>query len=315
MARLKTQEPLYAPERFFQYSNLGITLAGEIVSATSGLAYAEYARTRILDPLGLRSTTTDMPEAERGKRLARGFSALDRSGQRREVPFFSARGIAPAAGYASTASDLARFASWQLRLLDKGGEEVLKATTLREMQRVHWAEPDFETLWGLGFVVWRSDGKVFVGHDGSCPGYRTALLLMPEEKIATVFLSNANGVASDEWAQKLYDVVAPGLLEAVKEPGKGKPDDPAMRVYAGAYTSQPWAGETVFLPWEDGLAMINLPSRTPAKDLTKLKKTGEHTFRRVRKDDRLAEELVFQLGPDGRAVRYTQHNNRYERLP
>jgi hypothetical protein len=88
-----------------------------------------------------------------------------------------------------------------------------------------------------------------------------------------------------------------------------------MRVYAGAYTSQPWAGETVFLPWEDGLAMINLPSRTPAKDLTKLKKTGEHTFRRVRKDDRLAEELVFQLGPDGRAVRYTQHNNRYERLP
>ena len=78
------------------------------------------------------------------------YSALDRSGKRQPVPFFTARGIAPAAGYASTATDLAHFASWQFRLLEKGGEEVLRATTLREMYRIHWAEPDLETLWGLG---------------------------------------------------------------------------------------------------------------------------------------------------------------------
>ena len=314
MERIKEQEPLYAPERRFQYSNLGVTLAGEIVAATSGLAYDDYARARILDPLGLASTTTEMPAGERGRRLAAGFSALDRSGTRRPLPFFTARGIAPAAGYASTANDLARFASWQFRLLEKGGEEVLRATTLREMFRIHWAEPDLETLWGLGFVVWRSEAKMFVGHDGACPGYRTALLLMPEERIATVFLSNANGVAAEEWAQRLYDIVAPGVLEAVKEPGKGKASDPALSAYTGAYSNQPWGGETAFLPWEDGLAMVDFPNRNPAKDLTKLKKTGDHTFRRIHKDGTLGETFVFELGPDGRATRYKQHNNYWPRV-
>jgi hypothetical protein len=164
-------------------------------------------------------------------------------------------------------------------------------------------------------VVWRSGGKMFVGHDGSCPGYRTALLLMPGEKIATVFLANANGVSSNEWAQRLYDIVAPGVLEAVKDPGKGKPPDPALQAYVGAYSDQPWGGETHFLPWDDGLAMVDFPSKDPAKEMVKLKKTGEHTFRGIRKDESLAEPIVFELGPDGKAVRYKRHQNTWPRIP
>ena len=62
------------------------------------------------------------------------------------------------------AEDLARFASWQFRLLDRGGTEVLKAGTLREMHRVHLVDPDFETMWGLGFEVDRLEKTTFVGH-------------------------------------------------------------------------------------------------------------------------------------------------------
>lgn len=40
---------------------------------------------------------------------------------------------------------------------------------------------------------WRSDEKTFVGHGGSCPGFRSQLLLKPDEKIATVFMANAQG--------------------------------------------------------------------------------------------------------------------------
>jgi len=162
--RIGSQPALYSPETNFQYSNLGLTLAGEVVAATSGRPYDRYVGSNILQPLGLSSTTPEMPESELGKRLATGYSALDREGHREPTPFFLARGIAPAAGYASTAGDLARFASWQFRLLQKGGTEILKATTLREMHRIHWVEPDLETLWGLGFTVWKSGDKVFVGH-------------------------------------------------------------------------------------------------------------------------------------------------------
>jgi CubicO group peptidase (beta-lactamase class C family) len=312
MSTVSHQEPLYAPATAFQYSNLGITLAGEVVAAASGEPYDAYVRRHILDPLGLRSTSPEMPEAARGNALATGYGPRNREGKRAPLPFFSARAIAPAAGYASTASDLARFASWQFRLLGKGGTEVLKATTLREMYRVHWAEPDFETLWGLGFAIVRRDGKVFVGHGGSCPGYRTHLLLMPDDKIGSVVLANAQAVAVHNWAQRLYDIVAPAVKTA-REGGKADaPED--LKRYAGAYSVFPWGGEVAVVPWKDGLAMVDIPSDDPVKDMTKLKKTGEHTFRRVRKDDTLGEEIVFEMGADGRPARFTRHNNHYPRV-
>jgi CubicO group peptidase (beta-lactamase class C family) len=100
-----------------------------------------------------------MPAAEQGKRLATGYSSITRSGTRDKIQFFQAKGIAPAAGYASTVEDLGKFASWQFKALAGGWQEVLKLSTLREMQRIHWVDPDNETTWGLGFAVWRTGGK------------------------------------------------------------------------------------------------------------------------------------------------------------
>jgi hypothetical protein len=172
-----------------------------------------------------------------------------------------------------------------------------------------------KTLWGLGFQVWRDGDKNFVGHGGSCPGYRTQLLIQPEEGIATVFLTNAQGVPARRWTQNLYDIVAPAVKEAKKNPTGAKTPDASLRRYAGSYDDQPWSGETVVVPWGDGLAMLPLPSTNPMEDLLKLRKTGENTFRVVRKeDDSLGEEVVFEMGPDGRANRFTRHSNRYPRV-
>jgi CubicO group peptidase (beta-lactamase class C family) len=305
VAGLKNQETVYPAETYFQYSNLGLTLAGEVAAAAAGQPYAAYVKARILDPLGLASTFPEMPEAERGRRLATGYSAIQRDGTRSPMPFFQARGIAPAAGFASTAEDLARFASWQFRVLGgHGGTGVLAAPTLREMHRVHWVDPDFETTWGLGFSVWRSDGRTFVGHGGSCPGFRTQLLLKPDEKIATVFMANALGVNAQQYAQRLYDLVAPAP----------KPPDPTLAAYVGTYRSS-FGGEIAVVRWEDGLAMLGLPTTDPVRALTKLRPAGEHTFRRVRRDEALGEAVVFEMGPDGRAARIRWWSNYYPRVP
>ncbi len=311
--RLSKQETLYPAQMHFQYSNLGLSLAGEIVTAASGLAYGDYVSANILKPLILGSTSPEMPENERGGRLAVGYSPLGRDGKRRPMPFFSVRGIAPAAGFASTAEDLSRFASWQFRLYAKGGNEVLKANTLREMHRIHWIEPDFETSYGLGFSVWRNDGKLFVGHGGSCPGFRTHILLRPEERLAAVFLSNAQGVNSGQYAQRLYDIVASAVRDAVKNPSAAKAADPELKKYAGAYETS-FGGELAVVVWEGELAALWLPTMDPVRGLTKLRKTGEHTFRRVRRDEELGEEVVFEMGPDGRPLRMKWHQNYYPRL-
>ncbi len=310
--KLASQQTLYPAETHFQYSNLGITLAGEVVAAASGQPYDEYVKSHILGPLGLTSTTPEIPAGQRGNRLATGYSILTRDGEPKPMPFFQVRGIAPAAGYASTAEDLAKFASWQFRLLGTGSEEVLKANTLREMYRIHWVEPDFETTWGLGFSVWRRDGKVFVGHGGSCPGFRSAVLFRPEEKVAAIFLSNAHEAASEGFAQCLYDIVAPAIKDAVKNPSAAKKPDPKLDKYLGAYGA--WNGELAVLRWGDVLAALDLPTMNPVKSIVKLKKTGDQTFRRVRDDEELGEEIVFEIGPDGRAVRLKWHSNYYPRV-
>lgn len=317
VAKLKEQATLYPPETYFQYSNLGLTLAGEIVAAEAGQPYADYVRRTVLQPLGLTSTTPEMPAALRGTRLAVGYTALRRDGTRQPVPFFQANGIAPAAGYASTADDLARFAEWQFRLLAKGGEEVLRANTLREMQRVHFVDPDWQTTWGLGFSVWHDGDKTFVGHGGSCPGYRTQLMLHPRSKIAAVFMANASGVNSGRFTQRMYDIVGPAVTAALADSGKATTaPDTALQKYVGSYSDAPWGGGLAALVWDDGLALLGLPTTDPMKALTKFRRVaGEpHTFRRVRDDGTLGETIRFELGPDGRATRYWQFSNPYPRI-
>lgn len=308
MARLGEQQTLYPASRYFQYSNLGLTLAGEIVAATSGEKFGAYVRSRILDPLGMDDTFTEVPEEFRGGRLAVGYSARKRDGQRDVVAPFQTRGIAPAAGFASNVGDLARFAMWQFRLLSNGGEEVLRASTLREMQRVQWVDPDWKTTWGLGFNISRDGGHTFASHGGGCPGYYTHFRTEPKTKIAAIVLTNAIGSEVGFYTRQAFDLIAPAIQKALKDP-KGVPQrGEDLDRYVGTYGSI-W-GESAIIRWEDGLAELSLSTRDPAEALTRLRKTGEHSFRRIREDDEsLGEEFLFEIGEDGRASRYKQHSN------
>ena len=254
----------------------------------------------------MQATFPEIPLAEKGKRLAVGHSARRRDGTRAALPPFQVRGIAPAAGFASTANDLARFAAWQFRVLSGKDDTVLDPRTLREMQRVHWVDPDFESFWGLGFWTRKEGEKVLVGHGGSCPGFRSMIALDPQSKLGVAVLTNASGVNAGRYASVVHEIVAPVL----KGKPQAKPPDPGPPApYVGAYDDFPWGGETLVFPWGSDLGMLSLPSMDPAKEMHKLRKTGEHTFRRVRKDDTLGETVVFEIGPDGRATRYWQHSN------
>ncbi len=321
------QRTVYPAWRHFQYSNLGISLAGEIVAARTGREYGDYVQTEILDPLGLHDTHPEMPEAEIGGRLAVGYGALDREGERARQPFYQARGIAPAAGFASTAEDLARFAEWQFRLAGNR-TEVLSAHTLHEMQRVHFVDSDWETHWGLGFEVWHRDGTTFVGHGGHCPGYRTVLMLDPESRIAVAFLSNASGFDTGKFVNGVYDLVAPALKAAAGQvgdsaevarasangaslratgttlasSGPASGQAPDLSDYLGSYSVQPWGGEMAAVRWKGGLAFVDLPSSAPLDALTKLEWIEGDTFRRVREDGDPGEEIRFERDASGAVI-------------
>jgi CubicO group peptidase (beta-lactamase class C family) len=249
-------------------------------------------------------TRADLPEDKYGKELAIGHSAVMRDGKREKVNLCQANGIAPAAGFSSNVTDLGKFAAWQFRLRDTTVSEVLKPSTLKYMQNVHWTNPDWKTTWGLGFVVFKgSNGNTWVGHGGSCPGYRSSLQLDLKRKMAFSVMINANGTNPGKYVKGID-----AIISKVK-PASDKETEKDLEEYTGYYNPMPWWSEEYISTWNGQLVSLSLPSDKPGDAMTFYKHIEGDTFRRVRDDDELGETIVFERDDDGQIIRYRQHGN------
>jgi CubicO group peptidase (beta-lactamase class C family) len=282
----------------YQYSNLGVALLGEVVAAASGMPYARYVEQKILAPLGLRDTAPALPAALWGQRLAQGFGALQRDGRREPMPLFDTAGLVPAAGFSSTAEDLARVLAWQNRLRRNGGREVLKVATLREMQRVQWADNDATNTWGYGFWVQRDGNKLTAGHNGTCPGYLTDMTLALDDEVGVALLINANDNRS---ATRLSTPARRLLVRGLRLPAAAA-DGPVLAEYSGRYGGSAFFSESVVVPWGRDLAWLTLPTTDPVAGLSVLRHAGGDTFRFVRDDGSLGGELRFVRDASGRVA-------------
>ncbi len=303
--KLGNQQTLYPSSTLFQYSNLGMSLLGEAVTAVAKIEYEDYVAKNILQPLQLNNTHPYLPkDLWRGK-MSTGYSALYRDGSRKMMPFFQANGVNAAAGYSSTVIDLGRFASWQFRVLNGGQKELLRTSTLKEMQRVQWMNPDGKLTWGLGFVVDKINDKTYVGHGGSCPGYRSSLLMNNKAKMATAVMINAGGTDPDKYADAIFE-----LLYKSNEATDTTTKNINLLEYSGSYDNYTWGGETMLMPWKGKLASFGVPCESPAKSMQLYKYIAKNIFRRVLQDeDSLGEELRFERDLTGKIIRIQSHDN------
>lgn len=294
------------PESTYHYSNLGMSLLGEIVTVVSGRPWAAYVQENILGPLGMSSTRT-APDGEILQRLATAYMLEGPDGTRKTMEYYDAGAIAPAGGIVSTVEDLGRFASLQFRSGPAGGNQVLKGSTLREMHRVHWVYDSFSGGRGLGFAVTRRDGKNFVGHGGSIGAHVTNLLTLPGEKIAVIVAINADDGSPYTVARQAYSVFAPPIREAVREPSPPKPDpDPAWQRYVGRY-SDPWGWEYEVLILGGDLVIYGFdypPWEDAATGYSRLTPVEGSTFRQPNN-----AMLTFELDSNGDVVRIKRNNN------
>jgi len=315
---LPEQETVFRPETRWKYSNLALSLAGAVVAEVSGEPYADYMLRHIFEPLGMSSTSAVLPEAHHS-RLATGYGRRMPGGQREVMPFTDARGITPAAGLSTTVEDAARFLSWQIRLRDKEGEEVLQSHTLREMHRVHWVHPSWQSGWGLGFEVVHREAGDLVGHGGWVAGYQTAIFLIPREKVGVVAFINADD--GDPYPGSPYSVVdkafawvAPAIAEATAPPPPEA--DPGWERYVGTYREH-WIDSAVLIH-EGQLKLITPTELDPTVSMMTLIPMGEHTFRLEGPEGQgygeVGEPVVFTVDSSGKAVRYRMGARTAERV-
>jgi CubicO group peptidase (beta-lactamase class C family) len=174
------------PGTKWAYSNHGFATLGQIVEDVSGLPLDRYLRERVFAPLGMESS--DLGRSERVRPgLATGYEL--RSGGLTAVADREAV-IAGAASVYSTTTDMARYVS---ALLGGGANEhgsVLRPETLARMFEPHHRPDPRIPGMGLGFFRGEIGGRRTVGHDGIWNGFRTDMVLAPDDGVGVLALAN-----------------------------------------------------------------------------------------------------------------------------
>jgi CubicO group peptidase (beta-lactamase class C family) len=178
------------PGTLYAYSNPGVRIAGYLLQVIGGWPYTELMQQLVFDPLAMERTTFD-PLVAMTYPLAQSHD-LDREGRLRvRHRFAEDTGGYPSGAALSTVLDLAHFAMMQM---DGGwfrGRQVLGPELVAEMQS---AQADMYTAsrgsYGLGLAIDHYKGVTTVAHEGSISTFGSRLVMVPEERLATVLLFN-----------------------------------------------------------------------------------------------------------------------------
>jgi CubicO group peptidase (beta-lactamase class C family) len=135
---------LFKPGSQARYSNAALFVLGRIIEVASGKPYAQLARERILDPLGMEDTWYAPPASEAGRVAA---ICAERQGQRSAIfrfnPDLEISNTAPDGGLFSYPAEIYRFLQM---FLDNDGK-VLSQKAVREMLK------EQSPGWGLGWAL------------------------------------------------------------------------------------------------------------------------------------------------------------------
>ncbi len=179
-----------------QYSNQMVTLAGYLVDVLSGQPCEEFVKTRIFDKLGMDHTDYEVDSLPKYEEYSKGYIY---AGEYIEPAYLHLGALNPAGGIVSSASDMAKYALFQLGDGTWNGERLISKEMLDMMHSEQMiGSPYFwqfeeapSTNYGLCWFTDIYRGKKMVSHGGNTNGYSAQLTLIPEDGFALVALSNA----------------------------------------------------------------------------------------------------------------------------
>jgi CubicO group peptidase (beta-lactamase class C family) len=254
---------LSRPNSETRYSNIGPSLAGQILAAVTGVPYHEYQQKHILGPLGMTSSGFLLEEIERGRLAPAAMRVADGRGGfvRGEAPLFDL-GTIPAGNLYTTAEDLARFVSMLAAGGRAPGGQVISGRSLAEMSKLQLVETEAESIFGLAFKVSKLREHKAISHMGAVYGYTSSFMLLPGEKLGVVILCNEDIAAGP--IDKLTQLALGLMVEAKlgeKAPPPPEPHEIApqdLLPFVGEYESPAqWAELEV----SDGRLVANISSQ------------------------------------------------------
>lgn len=219
LKRLKHLKPTRGFRTGFGYQNLMFIAAGKIIEKVSGKTWAQFVTERILQPLGMRRTTTSVKDIKDNA----AFPHNESGGTLRVLHRGNVDGAAAAAALNSSAADVARWLRLQLGRGEFEGKRIFSEKQSWEMWQpavilpLSKAASEFMptrhfNAYGLGWNLFDYQGRKIVTHGGGLDGMLSRTLLIPEENAGFVVLTNNESSAYTVMQYKITDV----LLDAPK---------------------------------------------------------------------------------------------------
>ena len=330
--KLRFMKPQSSFRSHYAYDNLLYMTAGQIIPAVTGTTWDDYVRQRIFVPLGMDHTNVSTTAFKPGDNYAYPHSRVD--GKLQVIPFEDLDNAGPAGAINSGAADMAKWVQLQLnrgKFVNRDGRLFTEQRS-REMWSAHTILPigdppaplaglranfaDYALGWGLRDY----HGRKLVGHTGGVGGFVSRVMLVPEENLGVVVLTNAEeGGAFDsilyhvldyyfqlpptDWVAAFKAVKDQEEKEAAETMQKAaasrdansKPSLP-LEKYAGVYNDA-WYGPITIRMENGGLVMSF--DHTPAM-IGDLQHWQYDTFKAHWRTRTIEDAFVtFSLNPDG----------------
>lgn len=231
----QTTPPGYA----YRYSNYGYTLAGLVIEQVSGLAYADYMRERVLQPLGMRYSSLAQP-LPRHIRTHLATSYHLEGNELVPLPLDYSQ-VAPADVLVTTAGDMAQFMLAHLA----GGGALLQPESIARMHAQQYSGNPSHYGMAYGFQEHLFRGMRVLEHHGGQLGFASWMFLIPEENLGVFIAQNRR---EPELRRRLRDAILDIIAPDFRYPEMGlqpKPDAAdSLRRFAGRYRDASWNRST-----------------------------------------------------------------------
>lgn len=281
------------PGTRLKYSNHGYGLLGLVIEAATGECYREWITREIIAAAGLRETAPDMP-IKKSIPLAQGHTPRLPLDRRLVIPGDTpTHAIAPAAGFVSTAADVARFFG---QLAPHAKHSVLTTASRREMTRRHWRNPHatIESHYGLGIQSGRIAGWDCFGHTGGLHGYISRTTVIPSANLSISIFTNATDGPAAFWVD--------GAIQILRAFATRGGPTKRVRDWTGRYWTSSRAVDLV--PIGERVLVATPQAYNPFTDAAEIEVTGKDTGRIAAAEgySSFGEAAWLERSPSGKKI-------------
>lgn len=172
------------PGTIYSYSNLGYNILGYVIEKVTSTSFENYVKDNLLNSSGMYNSDFRYFKIHDSLKVSpHSKSGITGRIYEREVYPYN-REHAPSSTLNSSVKELSDWMISFFKILDSTSSEYNYKKTL---------EPDASNPHiGLGFQLYSFESKKAIGHYGGDRGFRSFLMMMPEEKIGLVVLANCD---------------------------------------------------------------------------------------------------------------------------